>query len=97
MIINYASSESSALEVCEEIKARAGEKGAIGVSIIIIMIFFYGVEKWFFIYHNEYAAIAVYLCVFHCFQIPIKANCGNIEEVQAMFAKINEEVRMCIL
>ena len=32
VIINYASSESSALEVCEEIKTRAGEKGAIGVS-----------------------------------------------------------------
>eukprot|EP01036_Dinobryon_divergens_P034072 gene34072-44023_t len=46
VIINYASSESSALEVCEEIKTRAGEKGAIG--------------------------------------IPMKANCGNIEEVQAI-------------
>lgn len=32
VIINYASSESSALEVAEEIKTRAGEKGALGVS-----------------------------------------------------------------
>ena len=32
--------------------------------------------------------------VFLLFQIPMKANCGNIEEVQAMFAKINEEVCM---
>mmetsp|Transcript_21809 Transcript_21809/g.30012 ORF Transcript_21809/g.30012 Transcript_21809/m.30012 type:complete len:300 (-) Transcript_21809:67-966(-) len=54
VIVNYASSESSALEVCEEIKTRAGEKGALGV--------------------------------------PMKANCGSVEEVQAMFAKINEEV-----
>lgn len=54
VIVNYASSEASALEVCNEIQTRAGEKGAVG--------------------------------------IPMKANCANIEEVQAMFAKINEEV-----
>ena len=54
VIVNYASNEALALEVCEEIKTRAGEKGALGVAI--------------------------------------KANCGSIEEVQAMFSKINEEV-----
>jgi NADP-dependent 3-hydroxy acid dehydrogenase YdfG len=55
VIVNYASNEALALEVCEEIKVRAGEKGAVGIAI--------------------------------------KANCGNIEEVQALFAKVNEEVK----
>lgn len=54
VIVNYASSEEAALEVCKEIAARGGEKGAIGVAI--------------------------------------KANVANVEEVQAMFSKINEEV-----
>lgn len=54
VIVNYASSEDAALEVCNEIQSRGGEKGAIG--------------------------------------IPIKANCASVQEVQAMFAKINSEV-----
>lgn len=54
VVVNYASNEAMALEVCEEIKLKGGEKGALGVAI--------------------------------------KANCGSVEEVQAMFTKINEEV-----
>lgn len=54
VIVNYASNEAAALEVCEEIKALGGEIGAIG--------------------------------------IPIKANIGSVEEIQQMFAKVNEEV-----
>ena len=49
-----ASSDTAANEVCEEIKTRAGDKGAMG--------------------------------------IPMKANIGSAEEVQAMFAKIVETV-----
>lgn len=54
VIVNYASSDAAAIEVCEEIKARAGDKGAMG--------------------------------------IPMKANIGSVEEVQAMFGKIVETV-----
>ena len=54
VVVNYASNEAAALEVCEEIKVRGGEKGAVG--------------------------------------IPLKANVGDIKEIQAMFAKVNEEV-----
>lgn len=54
VIINYASSDAAAIEVAEEIKARAGDKGAIGV--------------------------------------PMKCDCGNVDEVRAMFQKINDEV-----
>lgn len=54
VIVNYASNEAAAIEVCEEIKVAAGEKGGLGVAI--------------------------------------KANVGNHAEVQAMFAKVNEEV-----
>lgn len=31
VIVNYASNEAAALEVCEEIKLRSGDKGAVGV------------------------------------------------------------------
>lgn len=54
VIVNYASNEAAAIEVCEAIKAAAGENGGLGV--------------------------------------PMKANCGSVEEVQAMFSKINAEV-----
>lgn len=54
VVVNYASSESSANEVVQEIIALAQAKGG--------------------------GAIAV------------KANCGKVEEVQAMFNKVNEEV-----
>ena len=54
VVVNYSSNEAAALEVCEEIKTRAGDKGAVG--------------------------------------IPLKANVGDIKEIQAMFAKVNEEV-----
>jgi len=54
VIVNYASSDASALEVCEEIKALSGEKGGMGIAM--------------------------------------KANIGSVDEVQAMFAKINAEV-----
>ena len=54
VIVNYASNEAAAVEVCNEIQQRAGDKGALG--------------------------------------IPIKANIGNLAEIQAMFAKVNEEV-----
>ena len=48
VVVNYASNEAAALEVCEEIKVRGGDKGAVG--------------------------------------IPLKANVGDIKEIQAMFA-----------
>ncbi len=54
VIVNYISNEGLALEVCEEIKSRAGHIGAVG--------------------------------------IPIKANCGKVEDIKAMFAKVNAEV-----
>jgi len=54
VVVNYAASEASAKEVCDEIAARGAAKGGMGVAI--------------------------------------KANCGSVAEVQAMFAKINEEV-----
>eukprot|EP01041_Mallomonas_annulata_P006503 gene6503-13132_t len=54
VIVNYASNDAAAIEVCNEIKERAGDKGAVG--------------------------------------IPMKANIGSLEEIQAMFAKVNEEV-----
>lgn len=54
VIINYASSDAAAIEVAEEIKIRAGDKGALGV--------------------------------------PMKCNCANVEDVRAMFTKVNEEV-----
>lgn len=54
VVVNYASSEASAIEVVQEIIALAQAKGG--------------------------GAIAV------------KANCGKVEEVQAMFSKVNEEV-----
>lgn len=56
VIVNYASNEAAANEVCEEIKMRGGEKGATAMAI--------------------------------------KANCGDYAEVQAMFNKIVEEVRV---
>eukprot|EP00596_Hydrurales_sp_CCMP1899_P002354 CAMPEP_0119033668 /NCGR_PEP_ID=MMETSP1177-20130426/722_1 /TAXON_ID=2985 /ORGANISM="Ochromonas sp, Strain CCMP1899" /LENGTH=266 /DNA_ID=CAMNT_0006990589 /DNA_START=129 /DNA_END=929 /DNA_ORIENTATION=+ len=31
VIVNYSSNEEAALEVCEEIKVRSGEKGAVGI------------------------------------------------------------------
>jgi 3-oxoacyl-ACP reductase-like protein len=54
VIVNYASSDAAANEVCDEIKTRGAEKGGMG--------------------------------------FPMKANCGNVNEVQEMFAKINNEV-----
>ena len=54
VIVNYASSEASAQEVCDEIKALGGDKGGMGV--------------------------------------PMKCNVGSVQEIQTMFAKINEEV-----
>jgi 3-oxoacyl-[acyl-carrier protein] reductase len=33
VIVNYASNEAAALEVCEEIKTRAGDKGAVGIPM----------------------------------------------------------------
>lgn len=54
VIVNYASSEASAIEVCDEIKALSGDKGGMGV--------------------------------------PMKCNVGSVEEIQAMFAKINADV-----
>jgi len=54
VIVNYASNEAAALEVCKEIQERGGEKGATATAI--------------------------------------KANIGSLEEIQALFAKVNEEV-----
>ena len=54
VIVNYASSDAAAKEVCDEIVARGGDKGAMAV--------------------------------------PMKANIGSPEEVQAMIAKACEEV-----
>jgi NADP-dependent 3-hydroxy acid dehydrogenase YdfG len=54
IVVNYASNEVLAREVCEEIKARGASLGGTAVAI--------------------------------------KANCANVEEVQSMFSKINEEV-----
>lgn len=54
VVVNYASNEAKAIEVCDEIKQRGGSKGADAIAI--------------------------------------KANCGNIEEVQAMFSQITEKV-----
>ncbi len=56
VIVNYASQEQAAVDVCNEIKAIADANGKGGVGI------------------------------------PMKANIGNVDEVKAMFAKINEEV-----
>jgi 3-oxoacyl-[acyl-carrier protein] reductase len=53
VVVNYASSESSANEVVEQINGLAQPKGGSAIAI--------------------------------------KANCGKVEEVQAMFAKVNEE------
>jgi 3-oxoacyl-[acyl-carrier protein] reductase len=33
VIVNYASSDAAAIEVCEEIAARAGDKGARGIPM----------------------------------------------------------------
>lgn len=54
VIVNYASSDAAAKEVCDEIVARGGDKGAMAV--------------------------------------PMKANIGSPEEVQAMIAKACDEV-----
>lgn len=54
VVINYASNEAAAIEVCDEIKALGEEKGGSG--------------------------------------FPVKANCANVEEVRAMFAKVISEV-----
>ncbi len=54
VVVNYASNEAKAIEVCDEIKQRGGSKGGDAIAI--------------------------------------KANCGNIEEVQSMFTQINEKV-----
>jgi len=54
VIVNYASNEAAAIEVCDEIKAKGGEKGGAG--------------------------------------FPYKANIASVEEVQAMFNKVIEEV-----
>lgn len=54
VVVNYASNEAAALEVCEEIKNLGAAKGGMGVAI--------------------------------------KANCGDLNEVQAMFTKIISEV-----
>mmetsp|Transcript_23585 Transcript_23585/g.39301 ORF Transcript_23585/g.39301 Transcript_23585/m.39301 type:complete len:297 (-) Transcript_23585:2726-3616(-) len=54
VVVNYASNEAKALEVVDEIKAVAEEKGGTAIAV--------------------------------------KADCGNVGEVQAMFAKAVEEV-----
>ena len=56
VIVNYASQEQAAIDVCNEIKAIADANGKGGVGF------------------------------------PMKANIGNVDEVKAMFARINEEV-----
>lgn len=55
VVVNYASNEAKAIEVCDEIKQRGGSLGGDAIAI--------------------------------------KANCGSIEEVQSMFAQVNEKVR----
>ena len=85
--VNYASNEAMALEVVEEIKARTATNGMI--AIIIIIIFEQIIITITLFYHNSSSLL---LSITGGTAVAIKANIGNVQEIQAMFGKVINEV-----